>query len=60
MPYLKGKSRGTNAWLPTQVEYGIDCSDPDPAKWKPFGREAENFKPKFSKGPPAPPPKPEQ
>jgi len=38
MPYLQNKPRATAAWLPTQVEYGMDCSDPDPANWRPFGR----------------------
>jgi len=25
------------AWISTQVAYGMDCSDPEPKNWKPFG-----------------------
>lgn len=41
MPYLLPKARSGNKWLPTQVMYGMDTSDPDPANWKPFGELAE-------------------
>lgn len=43
MPYLKPKTKAGSAWLPSQVEYGMDCSDPDPANWKPFGRIADEL-----------------
>lgn len=38
---MKGKQRRPNSWLPNQVVYGIDCSDPDPEKWTPFGEAVE-------------------
>jgi hypothetical protein len=41
MPYLKSKPNKAQAWLPNQVVYGIDCSDPDPEKWAAFGEQAE-------------------
>lgn len=41
MPYLTPKPKTPMAWLPTQVRYGIDTSDPEPANWKPFGELAE-------------------
>lgn len=41
MPYLSPKPKKAHAWLPSQVVYGMDCSDPDPANWKPFGEAAE-------------------
>lgn len=34
---LRSKQGRTQTWLPTQVQYGMDTSDIDPAKWKPFG-----------------------
>lgn len=34
---LKGKAYSAQRWLPSQVAYGMDCSDPDPEKWHPFG-----------------------
>lgn len=37
MAYLKPKATKSAAWLPTQVAYGVDCSDPEPKNWKPFG-----------------------
>lgn len=37
MPTLKGKPSASQSWLPTQVSYGIDCSDPDPERWTSFG-----------------------
>lgn len=36
---MKGKQGKTQNWLPSQVTYGVDCSDPDPANWKAFGTE---------------------
>lgn len=38
---LKGKARRAQNWLPTQVLYGVDCSDPDPEKWVSFGSEVD-------------------
>lgn len=37
MPTYKGKPRSSWNWLPNQVAYGVDCSDPEPKNWKPFG-----------------------
>lgn len=37
MPSMLPKPKSANAWLPSQVVYGMDCSDPDPVNWKPFG-----------------------
>lgn len=37
MPYLTPKPKKAMAWLPTQVAYGMDVSDPDPANWYAFG-----------------------
>lgn len=34
---MKNKPGKSYAWLPSQVQYGMDVSDPDPAKWQPFG-----------------------
>lgn len=34
---MKGKPKRAQSWLPNQVAYGIDCSDPEPKNWKPFG-----------------------
>lgn len=34
---MKGKQRSAQSWLPSQVHYGVDCSDSDPEKWTPFG-----------------------
>lgn len=50
---LQPKFGKRQSWLPNQVDYGIDCSDPDPANWKPFGHrvaevEASAEKPKKS------------
>jgi len=38
MPYLTPKPKQAGAWLPSQVDYGIDCSDPDPKNWTAFGK----------------------
>jgi hypothetical protein len=38
---LRGKPGKTQSWLPNQVAYGVDTSDPDPKNWKPFGDELE-------------------
>lgn len=37
MPQMQPKPVAGNRWLPSQVAYGIDCSDPDPSQWKAFG-----------------------
>lgn len=37
MPTLKSKPGRSANWLPSQVLYGIDCSDSDPKKWTAFG-----------------------
>lgn len=42
MPYITPKSRQAASWLPTQVAYGIDCSDEDPSKWTHFGHVFES------------------
>lgn len=34
---MKGKPRAAQNWLPNQVAFGVDTSDPEPANWKPFG-----------------------
>lgn len=34
---LRGKPGKAANWLPTQVFYGIDTSDPEPERWQPFG-----------------------
>lgn len=34
---LQGKRVKSQKWLPSQVAYGMDTSDPDPSKWQPFG-----------------------
>jgi len=60
MSYLRGKPRGSNNWLPTQVAFGIDCSDPDPENWTTFGSEAEEAKAKGQRIPLTPIPKPEK
>lgn len=49
MPYLTPKPKSASAWLPSQVAYGIDCSDVDPAKWKPFGSVADQLVQKSTK-----------
>lgn len=41
MPYLTPKPKKSSSWLPSQVVYGMDCSDDDPANWKPFGEHYE-------------------
>lgn len=41
MVYLTPKPKTATAWLPTQVYYGMDCSDEDPKNWKAFGQAAE-------------------
>lgn len=41
MPTLSNKPHRSYSWLPNQVLYGIDCSDADPGKWKPFGELAD-------------------
>jgi hypothetical protein len=40
MTKLTGKPRGAMNWLPSQVAYGVDCSDPNPEKWTVFGAAA--------------------
>lgn len=54
MPYLTPKSGKTANWLPSQVVYGVDCSDSDPAKWVAFGKVADELA--ASKARPAPTP----
>jgi len=44
MPYLTPKPKGSSNWLPSQVRYGIDCSDDDPTKWTAFGELADREK----------------
>lgn len=41
MPSLLPKAKKATSWLPNQVAYGIDCSDPEPANWKPFGYQVD-------------------
>jgi hypothetical protein len=55
MAQLKGKPKASQSWLPNQVTYGMDCSDPDPAKWKPFGTEVEAAASTSNKASPRPP-----
>ena len=43
MPYLTPKPKKSQAWIGSQVDYGIDCSDPDPEKWTKFGAKAEEI-----------------
>lgn len=59
---LKAKSGRTQTWLPSQVAYGVDTSDPDPQNWRPFGdlfeaesttREGSTPSVKSKVGPPA-------
>lgn len=38
---LQAKRGKPMNWLPNQVDYGMDCSDPDPANWKPFGQAVD-------------------
>lgn len=38
---LKNKPGKSVAWLPNQVAYGIDTSDPEPANWRAFGSQAD-------------------
>lgn len=40
MPSLQPKPKAGQKWLPTQVLYGVDTSDPDPNNWKAFGQLA--------------------
>lgn len=40
---MKGKPGKTQTWLPSQVHYGVDCSDSDPNNWKPFGSYADQL-----------------
>lgn len=49
MVYLTPKPKTATAWLPTQVYYGMDCSDEDPKNWKPFGQAAEQLATKTTK-----------
>lgn len=39
---MRGKPKAAGSWLPNQVAYGMDCSDIDPANWKPFGYAADD------------------
>jgi len=55
MPTYKNKPRPSYAWLPNQVRYGMDCSDVDPNKWKPFGTDVEAAKAQAAKPAPKPP-----
>lgn len=41
MVYLASKPKKGAAWLPSQVVYGMDCSDADPENWTPFGQAVE-------------------
>lgn len=38
---MKSKPKRATAWLPNQVTYGMDVSDPDPKNWFPFGEIPE-------------------
>ena len=38
---LQSKQGKAQRWISTQVAYGMDTSDPEPANWKPFGYLAE-------------------
>lgn len=38
---LKAKSGRPMSWLPSQVVYGVDCSDTNPDNWKPFGTHVD-------------------
>jgi hypothetical protein len=38
---MKGKPQKAQNWLPSQVAYGVDCSDSDPSKWKAFGADVD-------------------
>jgi len=58
MTYFTGKSQKAQAWLPTQVAYGMDTSDPDPANWKPFGLAHEQEQAQKAKAAPKTEPKP--
>lgn len=40
---MKNKARKTTPWLSTQVAYGMDCSDPEPSNWRPFGAVADEL-----------------
>lgn len=51
---MKGKPGKTQSWLPNQVAYGVDCSDPDPEKWKPFGSVVEDQEVAAARKAPAP------
>lgn len=58
MAYLTPKPKKASAWISSQVVYGMDCSDPDPANWKPFGSAVEEAKVRHVPlGKPADPPK---
>lgn len=58
MVTMKNKPGKSVAWLPNQIDYGMDVSDPDPSNWKPFGRladaAAEEKAKQGSKGPTVP------
>lgn len=43
MPTPLSKPKRAAAWLPTQVAYGMDCSDDDPKNWKAFGYVADEL-----------------
>jgi len=40
---LQSKQGKAQRWISTQVLYGVDTSDPEPANWKPFGELAEKY-----------------
>jgi hypothetical protein len=56
---LRAKQGRLQSWLPNQVYYGMDCSDTDPQKWKPFGQFADEQEAAAQKAKPTtvPPPK---
>lgn len=58
MAYTAGKPKASTSWLPTQVDYGMDCSDADPKNWKPFGKHAEALAAQNANKPKASPPAP--
>lgn len=43
MSTLASRARRAAPWISTQVDYGLDCTDSDPAKWTPFGVMADRL-----------------
>lgn len=43
MSTLASRARRAAPWISTQVDYGLDCSDSDPSKWRPFGVMADQL-----------------